>query len=225
MRGDEEMGDRYDALIDRALRSYAEPGEVPEAQVVLARVLSRARESESQRRVLWVWGAAVAAGLAVMVLVGMVWGMRSPQRPEIAWKPKAPGVTLSATTQSPYPGMKANNGEENMPRRLKPEIFGQHNGTAEAVPLQNGRTAERESWAEAENHLPRMEVFPMPRPLSAEEQALVAFANDVPAKVQQQVIEAQKHVGDPIAIAELKIAPLDDGEKQGSNQQEKDRER
>jgi hypothetical protein len=225
MRGDEEMGDRYDALIDRALRSYAEPGEVPEAQVVLARVLSRARESESQRRVLWVWGAAVAAGLAVMVLVGMVWVTRSPQRPEIAWKPKVPGVTLSATTQSPYPGMKANNGEENMPRRLKPEIFGQHNGTAEAVPLQNGRTAERESWAEAENHLPRMEVFPMPRPLSAEEQALVAFTRDVPAKVQQQVIEAQKHVGDPIVIAELKIAPLDDGEKQGSNQQEKDRER
>jgi hypothetical protein len=225
MRGDERVGDRYDALIDRALRSYAEPGEVPEARVVLARVLERARAVGVAQAGGGCGAAAVAGGFAVMVLVGWIWGMRSSQRPEIAWKPKAPGVTLSATTQSPYPGMKANNGEENMPRRLKPEIFGQHTGTAEAVPFQNGRTAERESRAEAENHLPRMEVFPMPRPLSAEEQALVAFANDVPAKVQQQVIEAQKHVGDPIAIAELKIAPLDDGEKQDSNQREKDRER
>jgi len=74
--------------------------------------------------------------------------------------------------------------------------------------------------------LPKKEMFPAQRPLSAEEQALMVFANDVPAKVQQQVIEAQLHAGDPIVIAELNIAPLEIGEgTQGSNEQEKDKEK
>ena len=63
--------DAMDARSMRALRSYAEPGEVPETRVVLARVMERARASESQRRGWWVWGA-VAAGLAVVVLVGVL---------------------------------------------------------------------------------------------------------------------------------------------------------
>jgi RNA binding exosome subunit len=72
--------------------------------------------------------------------------------------------------------------------------------------------------------LPRQEVFPTPRPLSDEEQVLVAFANHVPAKVQQRVIEAQKHVGDPIVIAELKIRPLSEGEE-NANRQDSNKER
>jgi hypothetical protein len=219
MRGDEPVFDRdaIDERIDRALRSYAEPPELPETRVVLARVMERAREAESRRHGWWVWGTAVAAGLAVMVAVGVVWMMRSPRRAEIALAPRAPQV-------APLHGRDDN--EQNIPRRLKPESSSGSHGTAQAVALQNGGRHVDLARAEAPNPLPKEEVFPAPRPLSEQEEALVAFAHHVPATVQEQVIEAQKHVGDPIVIAELKIAPLEiGGGEQDSKQQEKDKER
>jgi RNA binding exosome subunit len=62
-----------------------------------------------------------------------------------------------------------------------------------------------------------MEVFPAPRSLTAEEQALVAFAQQGSWEAKKQVVEAQAHLGDPIAIAELEITPLKSGEKQDTN--------
>jgi hypothetical protein len=56
--------------------------------------------------------------------------------------------------------------------------------------------------------LPKMDVFPTPRPLTAEERALVAFASQASPEMKKQVVEAERHLGDPIAIAQLKIEPL-----------------
>ncbi|HVT96269.1 MAG TPA: hypothetical protein VHE33_02100, partial [Acidobacteriaceae bacterium] len=89
-----------------------------------------------------------------------------------------------------------------------------------------GRREAGLARTEERNPLPKQDVFPEPRPLSAQEEALVAFASHVPAKVQEQVIEAQKHANDPIVIAELKIAPLEIGDgEQDSGQQEKNKEK
>lgn len=57
--------------------------------------------------------------------------------------------------------------------------------------------------------LPKQEVFPTPEPLSAQERAMVAFATQAPPEVRQQVIEAQKHWGDPIEVAAIPIEALD----------------
>ena len=62
--------------------------------------------------------------------------------------------------------------------------------------------------------LPKMEVFPTPRPLTAEEQALMVFTEKTTPEVKKQVVEAEKHLGDPIAIAELKIRPLDEEDRE-----------
>jgi hypothetical protein len=43
--------------------------------------------------------------------------------------------------------------------------------------------------------------------------------------VKKQVVEAEKHVGDPIVIAELKIAPLVSGVVQDSKDPERDKEK
>jgi RNA binding exosome subunit len=67
--------------------------------------------------------------------------------------------------------------------------------------------------------LPKLEVFPTLRPLTAEEQALVAFAEQATPEQKKQVMEAEQHLGDPIAIAELKIRPLDEGEKTDSDKE------
>jgi len=191
MRGDEET-DRFDAVIDRALRSYSEPAEVPEARVVLTRVLSRVQEAESQRRGWWMWGVVTTVGLAVLVTVGVVWMMRTPRRAEIAWIPKAPGMT------------------EGSPQRLKPESPGRVHGTAEAVSLQSRGTTRRKSRAEAESP-PKKEVFPTPRPLSVEEQGLVAFVRRAPPAVKKAVIEDQQHWDDPIIVADLRDPSLQSG--------------
>lgn len=205
MRSDE----RVDERIDAALRSYAELGEIPEARVVVARVMERARAAESQRRGWWMWGVAAAAGLAVMVLAGMVWMTRSPRRAEIAWVPRAPGVA----SEEPYP------------QRLKPDSSLGLRGTAEAMPFHNeasrkspGRTAHVETASgqrvvqvAAPERQPKLDVFPTPRPLSAEEQGMVAFASQAPAEVKKAVIEDQQHWDDPIIVAEVGTSPLESG--------------
>jgi hypothetical protein len=229
MREDEPVlgRDSMDDRIDRALRSYSEPAELPEARVALARVMERARASESQRRVRWVWGAAMAAGLAVMVAVGVVWMMRGPRRVEIAGTPKAPGVAanrygtpISEDGRALRESHVSNSREMGQP--LNPSVDRTHHATRGAM---GGTDARRLRVKAGAGSLPKLDVFPTPQPLSEQEAALLAFANQVPAKLQQQVVEAQAHLGDPIVIAELEIAPLESGEKQDSKQPENDRER
>jgi hypothetical protein len=60
------------------------------------------------------------------------------------------------------------------------------------------------------HRLPKLEVFPAPRALTAEERALVVFATQGSPAAKKEVIEAEKHLGDPITISDLKIEPLED---------------
>jgi hypothetical protein len=187
MRADELIDERIDA----ALRSYAEPGEMPEVRVAVARVLERVRSDSGRGVGWWVWGAVAAACLAVAVGVG-AWMMRGPRVAEIAWVPRAPGVV-------DYRPLTSRGSIVELPHPVA------RNNTAQ----QNG----------APGVLPKLDVFPAPRPLSAEEQALVAFAEQATPEQKKQVVEAEQHLGDPIAIAELKIRPLDEGEKTDSDKE------
>ena len=206
MRGDEQM----DALIDAALPSYAEPGEIPDARVVAVRVMERARAAERRGRFWW-WAVVVPATACLLVaLLGTIWTLRGPRVSGIAWTPKAPAVAESRKNL--------------VPQRLKPDSSRSVDGTAQAPPLQNrfvdsGKARVAEAGVPDERRLPKLEVFPTPRPLSPEEQELVAFATETPAKVREQVVEAQKHVSDPIVIADVKIAPLRVAEEQDSNEE------
>ena len=122
MRGDEQM----EELIDAALRSYAEPGEIPEARVVAARVMERAGGGEPEE-ILVVGGGGSGERLVCWLRWwGTIWMTRAARVPEIAWAPKAPGVVK---------------GDKGIPQRLKPDSSRSIDGTAEAVPLQNGLAA------------------------------------------------------------------------------------
>lgn len=190
--------DGIDRRIDGALRSYAEPSEAPEARIFLARMMERARVEDSGRRGGWIWGAAVAAGLALMVAAGMVWMMPGPRRAETARTPQAPDA------------IRSERGVE-----------------AEAPVSSRGRhvSGNRVTRVAAPEPLPKLQVFPTPRPLTQEEQMLAAFAQNASPAARHEVIEAQQHAGDPIVIAELKIAPLESGDNQDSNERENKRER
>lgn len=188
--------DRFDALIDRALRSYAEPAEVPEARVALARVMERARASESRRRGWWALGSTAAAvGSAAMVVMGTVLMMSNARRAEIAWTPQAPGV-VSEGMPSGTSIAKSHVVAQPRSARLK-----------KAFEVRETRTA-------VTKQLPKLDSFPTPRPLTAEEQALVAFAKHGPHEVQRAVLEDQKHWDDPIIVADLQEQPVQRGKQQ-----------
>lgn len=57
--------------------------------------------------------------------------------------------------------------------------------------------------------LPKLDVFPLPQPLSPEEQALYTFATQVPEKQRQAILDAQKNVDAPLNIAAIHIQPLE----------------
>jgi hypothetical protein len=55
--------------------------------------------------------------------------------------------------------------------------------------------------------LPKQEQFPAPRPISAEERALLALVREHPAKAQEVFVALQKS-GEPIEIPAIQIPPL-----------------
>ena len=75
-----------------------------------------------------------------------------------------------------------------------------------------GRESRRHDGARASP--PKLEVFPTPRPLTAEEQALVAFVRRAPPAVKKAVIEDQQHWDDPIIVADLRDPSLQSGSHQ-----------
>ncbi len=201
MRGDERdfgvaersgapQQDRIDSLIDTALRSYAEPGEIPGARVVVARLMDRARAEKAARRAAWAWrwAIAVACGIALIVVLHSMWVTGRPRAAQIAWEPKAPKAV-----------------------RLQPSLV---NRSARKVSMPRAGSLQA-----MERPLPKMEIFPTPRPLTAQEEALLGFAQQGSLEAKKQAVDAQEHLGDPIVIAELRIEPLQSGEKQDSNKE------
>jgi len=204
MRDDEQLEEKIDA----ALRSYAEPGDLCEPRVALARLRARAgqeRSGWSRLRFgpgkLGIWMSAAAGAFGALVLIaGLVWVFGGPAVPQIAWVPGAPramtGLTAPAT-----PGRRA---------ELKVMERGWE-GSAKTHPNQ-ALEIRLDAGPGREVRLPKLEVFPTPQPLSPEEQALVAFAASASPELKREVIEGQGDLSGPITIAELKIQPLDEGD-------------
>jgi hypothetical protein len=189
MRGDELIDERIDA----ALRSYAEPGEMPETRAAVARVMAQVELAESRKR-FWMWavGIPAVACLLMAVLVATTWWMRGSRQKEIAWVPKAPAVVRTekreervAVSELSHPGARK----------------AAHQNVAPVV-------------AAVQERLPMLDVFPTPRPLTAEEQALVAFVRRAPPAVRKAVIEDQQYWDDPIIVADLRKPSTESGNQQ-----------
>jgi hypothetical protein len=56
--------------------------------------------------------------------------------------------------------------------------------------------------------LPKLDVFPTPRPLSPEEQAMVRFVATTPPSEIQAMQKAQQQQDEPLHIAAIVIQPL-----------------
>lgn len=184
-------GERMDEWMDAALRSYAEPEGTTEPRLAFARLMEVARQQQLRRRkLLWLWAVAFPA-LVCLALVSMRadWDLHNPRVPEIAWIPQPPVVVR--------PGLAGAGEKAARPDRI-------HS-------LRRAAVAQQE-------HLPKLDVFPTPQPLSQEERALLRFAHNSTTNVQRDVIESQQHWDRPLVIAEVKIRPLSGDENQEVNQ-------
>jgi hypothetical protein len=190
MRGDKTG---LEARMDAALRSYAEPGQVAEPRVAVARILERAREEKGARQRWRGWWlmAPLTASLVVIVAAALVWMGHGPRVPEIAWRPGAPGVMAGAEARAERDAGRREDRKHNsgIRRRVKP---------GSEVPL------------------PRLEIFPAPQPLTDAEQTLARFAATAPLPERKQLVGAGRQWNEPISIAELKIRPLDLGDNHES---------
>jgi hypothetical protein len=169
-----------DRLIDGALGTYANVDSGLE-QRVLARVA--AAHAPARRRHWMVWTAALAAAACLLLFL-----LLEHRKPALAPKDNA-NKTLHL-----QPAPKANRPQE-------PPAAQRTNGPrrgSQPKAVTNSLAAQ----------LPKLQVFPTPRPLSPAERALADFAMQAPDSARASLVEAQKQADAPISIAAIQIAPI-----------------
>lgn len=171
----------FDSRIDAALDTYGDPDPGLD-QRVLARI--SAGRAQSSRFGKFVWATALTAAACALLFVFLA--HRSVMQ--------APGnIARNAPTLPQLP-------KEVL--RVAPQAAKHWS----ALP----RHAQSEGVARqlAANRLPKLEIFPTPRPLSSEEQVLVDFAAQAPRAEREAFVRPQRDVDDPITITKITIAPL-----------------
>jgi hypothetical protein len=187
--------DHLDRMLESALSSYGDPGadhlgKLGLAERILARVSSERGSDHSAPRwrgrfLLWAALPAAACLLLTFLLLksaGPGATHQSASLPQIASSStgsKAPGVK-SVTTPAP-----------------------------KTVPKTTTRTLHR-TFAEVADSAarPKQDVFPLPQPLSPEEQALIAIATAPVASARENLIASQRQLDAPIQISAINIPPL-----------------
>ena len=80
-----------------------------------------------------------------------------------------------------------------------------------AVEKQPAATKRRaKSRARRPERLPKLELFPSPSPMTAEERVLAAFVARYPKEAQQAFADLRKRSEEPVEIKPIEIAPLPD---------------
>jgi hypothetical protein len=185
MRDEQELERRIDA----ALRCYGEPTGGDELeQRVLAGLGERMRAESTAKKVNWLpWsgGLAIAASILVLVLYGHLWTHRAVSDAYLG-KPFAKDSEVAHVVR-PKGGSPTKVGT------------GSSAGPGRQAMLQTTETAEA---------LPKLDVFPTPRGLNKEEEALAFFVRQAPPSEVRQFLMTQVVTDEPITIRDLEIPPI-----------------
>jgi hypothetical protein len=167
-----------DQLLNSALSTYAEPRAGLEA-----RVLAHLTAQPTRRR--WLpWAIAVPIA-ACVVLVLMLYPRHNHIEEPVHQAQRESASNMQAAPKNSI--AQAAQVPEHQPR---PRIVAAHTARAASAPL------------------PRLDVFPTPRPLSSEEQAFVRFVTTTPAPERNAALAAQQQMDEPLHIAEITIQPI-----------------
>ena len=186
--------DEFDRLLDSALGKYAA---VEPRAGLEERVLANLRAESNQRSSQAWWGWALAAALAVIAIaVGLEWRSSRAAHPVIASHPPI-------TTQTPF----------DLGRGATTQASAEIAGSKHA-PTRRSRAVRTPQAAV----LPKLDRFPSPEPLSAQELALARYVSQFPQEatlIAQAQEEFQKEIQQK--IDEVRS----DAEGSGSDQQER----
>ena len=182
--------DELDRLLDSALATYADPGADSGLEHrILSRIASEAAPAPRRRWLVWAIALPAAACLLLLVLLSR------------------PGLHHSSSGN-----------QEQAQRVQQPAIAA---GRSAAQPAHRSAPLER---ADASVHkysphrttlaagpapLPKQDIFPMPRPLSPQEQALVNFAAHATRSERESLLAPHEGLNAPLHFAEIHIEPLE----------------
>ena len=184
--------DDLDLLIDSALATYADPGPESGLEDRVLVTLAAVRTETPRERVRWrsrwlPWAVAlpIAAGLLFLWL--------SPRRDK-PLPASEPQEARSAALRAIAPRANSSSG-------VRPEVPHRHavHVAQPTTPVQTAQAAP----------LPKLDVFPTPQPLTAEERALVLVVTQTPLPAREALVEAQSLDDSPVRIAEIQIPPLE----------------
>jgi hypothetical protein len=184
-----------DLLLDRALSEYSAEPRLGIAARVLWRIRHEGKATRQAGAASALWGRARVASLLVSLLVAGVFLLRNGRREEpvnqkqTAGERQVNGVKAAAVVETAPPA------------RVNHEIQDVE-GTI--------RASSRRSA------LPKLDAFPTPSPLSAEELVLMKMTEALPAEAAVRRDGADRVELEPIQIQVLEVKPLPvDGDERG----------
>jgi hypothetical protein len=180
--------DDLDLLLRSALSTYGDP-DSGLTRRVLARVSAEVAPAPSRRWLFWSLALPAAACLLLFVVLSSPKPTHQPSglvRQTFPFQDLPRITTHTEPSRAPQPAVAL----RSKATLLKPRP---HRIAAGAKPAP----------------LPKLDVFPTPRPLTPEERALVIFAAQTPEAERKDLIEAQKQFDAPLSIAAIQIPPLE----------------
>ena len=188
----------FELLLRSALATYAEPASESDlVHGILVRVAAESAPAPARRWLPWAIAIPVLTCLLLLVFLFGSGKMRAPTRDQNQAHTAQQPLHEAAARTEPSSALRPTPIQRAKARGLRP----QHDGDLETA--QPGP-------------LPKLAVFPTPRPLTAEEQALVDYTSQAPENERQKLIEAQKKLEAPLSIAEIQIQPLDPPDQGGN---------
>jgi hypothetical protein len=178
-----DQENELDRAIDAALSTYADPG--PDFGLearLMARINTARIQAEGEYRHRGsrsLWACGALAAAACTVLLIAPWRSASPHAAARITARERPEAVAAAGTSIPQPGK---------PTTAQSHIAGLH--------------------ATAHNAPPKLGVFPIPTPLTGEEQALVHFATQNSEAQVKSLLPAEQPADAPIDIAAISIPPI-----------------
>jgi hypothetical protein len=181
--------DPLDLLIDSALATYAEAPAGLEDRVLgacaAARSKSPAKPLTFPVRRVFPWLIALSA--AACLLFALFVHNHSTSHP-----------TQSRTSAPP----------QIQPMQRPPSVVATRHQRRTPRHLASGTGAQQVVIATQSTPAPKLDVFPTPQPLSAQERTLVAIATRTPVPLRKALVEAQSQPDAPLHIAEISIPPI-----------------
>ena len=199
MRDQMRTKDDLDLLLDSALATYADPGRDSGLEDRMLAALAAARaevpaQIAPQRRRWLPWAIAIPVA-ACLIFIWVLASTRIVHAPSQAQQ-------ASRREEAPSPAAPVAEVGSQQPVRTRPsEAKGRHPLQTDTARLKPGPATEPAGDVNAKAALPKLDVFPTPQPLTPQEQAMLAFAQQAPAAQVEALSAAQAKDEESFALA------------------------